>query len=125
VDFTSLVSFFKNGPNPASFGLFSFFLHDKYSTNTLNDKSIDGAPGIQTRDGRMVGADKSTELYQHPKSCKLVKLRSYSDRGPKLCFSNLWLEDSFITSIQCEDDVDLGKMPLGGNLIVTFEANTF
>ena len=37
------------------------FSHHKYSTNTINDKSIDGVPGTRTRDGRMVGADESTE----------------------------------------------------------------
>ena len=30
---------FLNWPNPASFCLFSFFLHDKYSTNTINEKA--------------------------------------------------------------------------------------
>ena len=57
--------FFKNGPNPASFCLFSFFSHDKYSTNTINDKSIDGVLGTQTQGGRMVGANESTELWRH------------------------------------------------------------
>ena len=33
-------SFFKkNGSNPASFCLFSFFSHDKYSANTINEKT--------------------------------------------------------------------------------------
>ena len=51
--------------------LFSFFSHDKYSTN---DKSIDGVLGTQTRGGRMVGADESVELWRHPLSlCLLVK----------------------------------------------------
>ena len=57
----------KNGPNPASFCLFSFFSHDKYSTNTINEKSVDGVLGTQTRSGRMVGADESTELWPHPR----------------------------------------------------------
>ena len=57
--------FFKNGPNPASF-LFSFLSHDKYSTNTINDKSIDGVLGTRTRGGRIVGADESTELGVTP-----------------------------------------------------------
>ena len=40
---------------------------DKYSTNlTIIDKSIDGVLGSRTRDGRMEGAAKSTELWQHP-----------------------------------------------------------
>ena len=34
-----------NGPNLASFSLFSFFSRDKYSTNTINEKSIDGVLG--------------------------------------------------------------------------------
>ena len=37
------------------FCLFSFFSHDKYSTNTIYDKSIDGVLGTQTQGGRMVG----------------------------------------------------------------------
>ena len=36
---------------PTSFCLFSFFLHDKYSINTTNDKSIDGVLGTRTRGG--------------------------------------------------------------------------
>ena len=50
------------GQTRALFVLFSFYSHDKYSTN----KSIDGVLGTQTRGGRMVGADDSTELWQHP-----------------------------------------------------------
>ena len=57
---------FLDGPNQASFYLLSFFSHDKYSTNTINDKSVDGVLGTQTQDGRMVGADKSTELWRQP-----------------------------------------------------------
>ena len=46
------------------FSLFSFFSHDKYSTKfTINDKSVDGVLLTQTLSGRMVGADKSTELW--------------------------------------------------------------
>ena len=48
------------------FYLLSFFSHDKYSANTINDKSVDGVLGIRTRGGRMVGADKSTQLWRHP-----------------------------------------------------------
>ena len=53
------------------FGLFSFFYttQDKYSTNfTVNDKSIDGVLGSQTRGGIMEGADESTELWRHPRT---------------------------------------------------------
>ena len=48
------------------FVYFLFFSNDKYSTNTINEKSIDGVLGTQTRGGRMVGADESTELWRHP-----------------------------------------------------------
>ena len=58
--------FFKNGPNPASFCLFAFFSQGKYSTNTTFDKSIDTVLVTQTRGGRMVGTDESTELWWHP-----------------------------------------------------------
>ena len=57
-----------NGPNPAAFGSFSFLSHDKNSTNlTIND----GVFGTQTRGGRMVSADESTEQWQYPKSFKI------------------------------------------------------
>ena len=66
LDSTKLFNLLKNGPNPASFCLFSFFSHDKFSTNlTVNDKSVDGVLGTRTQCGRMVGADKSTELWRH------------------------------------------------------------
>ena len=55
-------SFLKNGPNP----LFSFYSHDKYRTNTINEKNIDGVLGTQTLGGGMVGTDESTELWRHP-----------------------------------------------------------
>ena len=55
------------GSRPQSCTLFSFFSHDKYSTNlTINDKSVDGMLGSWTWGGRMEGADKSTELWWHP-----------------------------------------------------------
>ena len=64
-------SIFLNGPNLASFCLFSFFSHDKYSTNlTINYKSVDGVLGTRTWGGRIVGADKSTELWRHP--CEVI-----------------------------------------------------
>ena len=58
--------FLKIGQNPASFCIFSFFSHDTYCRNIINDKSVDGVLGTQTRGGRMVGADESTELWRHP-----------------------------------------------------------
>ena len=53
---------FLNGPNQVSFCLFLLFSHGKYSTNIINDKSIDGVLGTRTQGDRMVGADVSTEL---------------------------------------------------------------
>ena len=50
---------------------FSFFSRDKYSTYTINDKSLDGVVGTQTWGGRMEVSDKSTELWWHPKSATL------------------------------------------------------
>ena len=58
--------FFLMGQARPLFVYFSFFSNDKYSTNTINEKSIDGVLGIRTRGGRMVGADESTELWRHP-----------------------------------------------------------
>ena len=49
------------------FSLFSFFSHDKYSTNlTTNDRSIYDVIVTLTQDSRMVGTDEATELRQHP-----------------------------------------------------------
>ena len=53
------------------FVLFLLFSHDKYSTNTMNDKSIDVVIGTQTWGDRMAGADDSTELWRHPKKLKV------------------------------------------------------
>ena len=61
-----VLTIFLNGPNPAYFCLFWFFLNDKCSTNTINDKSIEGVLGTRTWGGRMVGADKCTELWRYP-----------------------------------------------------------
>ena len=69
--------FLKNGPNPSSFGLFSFFSHDKYSINlTINDKSIDCLVGTRTRGSRMVGADESIELWRHS-TCKFKSFNNF------------------------------------------------
>ena len=54
------------------FVLFLFFSHDKYSTNTINDQSVDGVLWSRTKGGRMVGADDSTELWWHPKDVYLA-----------------------------------------------------
>ena len=70
VDISIYAVFFKKGPNPASFLVYSlsFPQHkDKYSTNfTINDKSIDGVLGSRTRGSMMEVADESTELWRHP-----------------------------------------------------------
>ena len=49
--------------------IFVLFSHhmDKYSINlTINEKREDGMLGSRTQGGNMEGADKSTELWQHP-----------------------------------------------------------
>ena len=58
---------FLNVSNPAYFCLFSFFPHEKYSKNTINDKSIDGVLWTQTRGSRMESADESTVAMAAPK----------------------------------------------------------
>ena len=58
--------YFLNGPNPTSFCLFLFFSHEKCSTKTIIEKSIDSMLGTQTQGGRMVSTDESTELWDHP-----------------------------------------------------------
>ena len=69
-------SFLKMGQN----GLFCLFFilvfsHEKCSTNlTINDKSMDGVLGSRTRGGRIVGADKSTELSWHPTKVQLITI---------------------------------------------------
>ena len=57
---------YKNGPIRPLFVYFRSFSHDKYSTNTINDRSIDGVLGTRTRGSMVVGADKSTELWRYP-----------------------------------------------------------
>ena len=58
------IIFFQNGPIPASFCLFLFRL------NTISiiqiEKSIYGVLGIRTQGHRMVGADKTMELWRPP-----------------------------------------------------------
>ena len=50
--------FYKNWPIPASFCLFSSFVHD--INQIYIDKSIDGVLRNLTQGGRMDGADEST-----------------------------------------------------------------
>ena len=82
---------YKNWPNSASFCLFSFFSHYKYSTNTINDKSVDGVLGTRTRGGRIVGADESTELW----TTEIFDLNSVTGLGD---FRN-FLENIFFTKV--------------------------
>ena len=52
---------------PTIFVYFRSFDRKKCSTVlTLNNKSVDGVLGTQTRGGNMVGADESIELWWHP-----------------------------------------------------------
>ena len=65
---------FLNGPIPASFCLFSSFL---VSISKIQiEKSLDGVLWIRTHCRRMVGADKTTELWSPAKirECSLVRL---------------------------------------------------
>ena len=62
------------GQNRSLFLYFCSFLtmQDRYSTHlTVNDKSIDGMLGSQTRGSRMEGSDESNEIWRHPccRSC--------------------------------------------------------
>ena len=69
------IFFLKNGPNPASFCLFSFFSHAKYSINlTINYKSIDGVLGTRPQGSRIVGTDEFTELWRPPKRSKFYHM---------------------------------------------------
>ena len=54
------------GQTRPHFCAFSFFSHDKYSTNTINEISIDGVLGTRTWGGRMVDTYTSTELKAVP-----------------------------------------------------------
>ena len=94
------------GTNLASFlVLFSFFSHDKHSTNlTINDKSIDGVLGTRTPGGRMVGADESTQLWRHPIMEKLVIKWAI----PGLLFF------IFVFSIQLKANVQCKFLPMTG-----------
>ena len=66
-DLRSSFQILKYGPNPASFCFFSSFYqnNDKYCKK-IYYQSVDGVLGIRTRDRRMVGGNKSTELWRPP-----------------------------------------------------------
>ena len=61
----AFIVFFKKWAKP---GLIFVYFCSFHMTNLvqINDKSVDGVLGTRTRDSRMVGADKSTELWRHP-----------------------------------------------------------
>ena len=64
-----LCDFFKKWTNP---GLFSFFYFRSFLiTNSIIqiEKSVDGVVGIRTWGCRMVGADKTMELWRPPFLC--------------------------------------------------------
>ena len=63
---------FLNGPIPASFVYFRYFLDTISIIQT--EKSVDGLLGIQTRGRRMVGTDDTTELWRPPKVQKILRL---------------------------------------------------
>ena len=73
--------FLKKWTKPGLFCLFLFFSHDKYSTNNINEKSVDGVLGTRTRGSRMVGADESTELWWHPYMMDLELQTNNFDRN--------------------------------------------
>ena len=53
-----------------------FFVYFRSFPTTISiqiEKSIDGVLGIRTRGRRMVGADKTTELWRPPLHCNIVK----------------------------------------------------
>ena len=80
---------FKNGPIPASFGLFSSFPHDK---SKLIDKIVDGVLGTQTRGGRMEGADNSTELWRHPNLLKKLLGGQAMTRDILKCTTDVYID---------------------------------
>ena len=58
-------SFFKNGPIPASFCLFSFFFHYNFNnTNLKKFRWIAWDLNPRPQDRRMVGTDETTELWR-------------------------------------------------------------
>ena len=79
-----------------------FFSNDKYSTHTINDKSVDGVLGTRTQGSNMVGTDKSTELWWNPCNpyyigplAVLVAHRILTSEGEVSLYS---LVTSFLTS---------------------------
>ena len=60
------VSFFKWAKPILFLFIFVLFTWQKNNTNTLNDKSNDGVLGTRTWGSRMLGTDKSGELWRHP-----------------------------------------------------------
>ena len=70
-------SFFKMGQSRPLFVYFCYFL-DTISIIQI-EKNINGVVGIQTRGRRMVGADKTTELWRTPNILFFYLDMSYCD----------------------------------------------
>ena len=81
------ILFLKNWPIPASFCLFLFFSCYNFNRNW---KSVNGVLGIQTRGHRMVGADKTTELWRPPLRILLVPFSSVTRLYDLLDFRQLF-----------------------------------
>ena len=80
-------TFFKKWPIQPSFCVFSSFSHHNF--NNTNWKSLDGELGIWTLGRRMVGADKTTELWQPPyKQTFIWWLRPLDTHTQNLLLSN-------------------------------------
>ena len=54
--------------------------HNASTNFIIDDKSIDGILGSQTRGGMMEGADESTELWRHPTKSpyKFIQFKAFS-----------------------------------------------
>ena len=95
----------KIGPIPASFCLFSSFF---VTISIIKiEKSIDGVLGIWTWGRKMVGADKTMELWRPPKLCWHLKQNILDVRTHKVLLHHYivmmtpqWIdqsEDTFLT----------------------------
>ena len=61
----------------------------------INDKSVEGVLGNQTRGGRMVVADESTELWRQPLLSKFTKYCLLHSGKGNLCLEHLTLTIHF------------------------------
>ena len=65
-----------------SYFCFCLFSNDKYSTNTINVKSIDSVLRTRIRGSKMVGADESTELWRSTLFCRFFSSRDEGGGRP-------------------------------------------